>query len=192
MKENLKRSAIETLKIIGVCVLAYPVGLILMLILGGNADLAISLPFISGFIHQSLYHFLFNIVGIFLLLLYKGNKYDLKQMVLITIIIQCITLLLTYTIGIQVSIGISGLVYFMLTRFLMDFKKILIPLLVIIAIGELTTLNDPDGVSHWGHLIGIFFGIISLGYFSTAIRKLLNRNNHRMIQLVHNIFVPQQ
>ena len=191
MKENLKRSATETLKIVGVCILAYPVGLITMLILGGNADLAISMPFISGFIHQSISHFVFNIIGIFLLLLYRGNKYDLKQMVLITIVIQSITFLLTCTIGIQTSIGISGLVYFMLARILLDFHKMLIPLLVIIGLGELLTLNDPDGVSHWGHLIGIVFGIISLGYINTVIRKLLN-HNHRMIQLVHNIFVPQR
>jgi membrane associated rhomboid family serine protease len=191
MKDNLRRSAIETLKIIGVCVLAYPVGLITMLILGGNADLAISMPFISGFIHQSLLHFVFNIIAIFLFLLYKGNKYDLKQIVLITIIIQCITFLLTCALGISVSIGISGLVYLMLTRFLLDYRKIFIPILAIIGLGELVTLNDPDGVSHWGHLIGIFLGIFSLGHLNIAIQKLLNRN-HRMIQLVHNIFVPQQ
>lgn len=190
MKENLKISSIETLKIIGVCILAYPVGLITMLILGGNADLAISLPFISGFIHQSLAHFGFNILAIFILLLYKGNKYDLKQMILITIAIQSITFILSYTIGIQTSIGISGLVYFMLTRFLLSYHKILIPILIIIGLGELVTLNDPDGISHWGHLIGIIFGIISLGYINTVIRKLLDHNHH-MIQLVRNIFVPQ-
>jgi len=191
MKENLKRSAIDTLKIIGVCVLAYPIGLITMLILGGNADLAISLPFISGFIHQSLSHFGFNIIGIFLLLLYRGNKYALKQMVLINIVIQSVTFLLTYIIGIQTSIGISGLLYFMLARLLLSSYKILIPLLVILSIGELVTLNDPDGISHWGHLIGISLGIISLGYLNIVIQKLLNHNHH-MIQLVRSIFVPQQ
>jgi len=186
MKENLKRSAIETLKVLGVCVLAYPLGLIMMLILGGNADLAISLPFISGFIHQSLDHFLFNIIAIFLLLIHRGNKYDIKQMVLITIVVQTFTFILTF-FGVQISIGISGLVYFLLTRLLLS-NKFLIPILAIILIGEVVTLNDPDGISHGGHLIGMFLGFVSI---NTVIRKYLDRN-HRMNQLARSIFVPQQ
>jgi membrane associated rhomboid family serine protease len=186
MKENLKRSSIDTLKILGVCVLAYPIGLIMMLILGGNADLAISLPFISGFIHQSLDHFLFNIIAIFLLLIHRGNKYDIKQMVLITIVVQTFTFILTF-FGVQISIGISGLVYFLLTRLLLS-NKFLIPILAIILIGEVVTLNDPDGISHWGHLIGVCLGFVSI---NTVIRKHLDRN-HRMNQLVRSIFVPQE
>ena len=174
--ERIKISLMDTLKMILLCIAAYPAGLILMLLLGGNADLAISLPIISGFIHQSLSHFFFNILLLFLLLIYKGNSYNIKQMVFF---------------GVLTSIGISGLVYFLMTRFLIGYKKIFIPLLVIIFIGELVTLNDPDGISHWGHLIGIILGFISLGYLNSLIQKH-RYQNLRLIQVVCNIFVPQR
>lgn len=188
--ERIKISLMDTLKMVLLCIAAYPAGLILMLLLGGNADLAISLPIISGFIHQSLSHFFFNILLLFLLLIYKGNSYNIKQMVAILVVIQTLCFILTF-FGVLTSIGISGLVYFLMTRFLIGYKKIFIPLLVIIFIGELVTLNDPDGISHWGHLIGIVLGFISLGYFNSLIQKH-HYQNHRLIQLVCNIFVPQR
>ena len=128
--ERIKISLVDTSKMALICIAAYPAGLILMLLLGGNADLAISLPIISGFIHQSLSHFFFNILLLFFLLIYKGNSYNIKQMVAILVVIQTLCFILTF-FGVPTSIGISGLVYFLMTRFLIGFKKILIPLIVI-------------------------------------------------------------
>ena len=128
--ERIKISLMDTLKMVLLCIAAYPAGLILMLLLGGNADLAISLPIISGFIHQSLSHFFFNILLLFLLLIYKGNSYNIKQMVAILVVIQTLCFILTF-FGVLTSIGISGLVYFLMTRFLIGYKKIFIPFITI-------------------------------------------------------------
>lgn len=187
MKDNLKRSAIETLKIIGICILAYPAGIILMLLLGGNADLAISLPFVSGFIHHDIAHFLFNIVSLFFLLIYTGNKYNLKQMVLITFLIQCFCFIVSL-FGVLPSVGISGLVYFLATRYLIKFNKITLVLFFILLLGEALSLNDPDGISHWGHLIGIFFGFVSLNINHYRLSNILPR---KLLQVIHSIFLPR-
>lgn len=187
MKDNLKRSAIETLKMIGVCILAYPAGIILMLLLGGNADLAISLPFISGFIHHDIAHFLFNITSLFLLLLYSGNKYDLKQMVLITFLIQCFCFVVSL-FDVLPSVGISGLVYFLAARYLIKFNNITLVLFFILLLGEALSLNDPDGISHWGHLIGIFFGFVSLNINHYRLSNILPR---KLLQVIHSIFLPR-
>lgn len=190
MKENLKRSSIETLKIFGICLLSYPAGVILMLLLGGDADLAVSLPFISGFLHHDLTHFLFNIVALFILLTYNGNKYNLKQMILITILIQCFCFIVSL-FGVLPSVGISGLVYFLMTRYLIKFNKLTLILFFIVTLGEALSLNDPDGISHWGHLIGIFFGFVSLN-INSHIHHLRNHLPHKMSQALHSIFLPQQ
>lgn len=191
MKDSLKRSSLETLKMIGVCILAYPVGIILMLLLGGNADLAVSLPFVSGFMHHDIMHFLFNIIFLFLLLLYSGNKYNLKQMILIVFLIQCFCFVVSL-FGVLPSVGISGLVYFLATRYLIKFNKITLVLFFILLLGEVLSLNDPDGISHWGHLIGVFFGFMSLYTNNYILRHLVNILPYKLVRVINNIFLPQQ
>lgn len=185
--QNLKRSLKITGWISLICVGIYPIVIILMM-MGINADLIFSFPLFSGFIHGSIFHFVFNIILLFFLFVYNKNNYTLIHIIIITTIISSIYYPFTF-LGACSSVGISGFCYFLMPRFFFMFKRIkwlralLIIAGIIIALAEIITINDSDGIAHGSHLIGFLLGCLSIIPSFTWLNpknRILERDQHKI------------
>jgi hypothetical protein len=177
MKENLKRSIALTGKIFLLVILSF-VAVWFLTMLTGDADWALQFPLINSFIHSDLLHLFGNLFIIFLLLNSEINNYTLKQIYLITTSISLIYFPL-YLIGLPDFVGLSGLVYFLLTRFLFSAEKFKILIYIVpvfLFIFEAWQIKNPDGISHGVHLLGIILGTLSAVFherFSGYLKKIL-------------------
>ena len=148
------------------CVISFPLSLLLMLMLPLEAKQIFMLPFINGFLHGSLSHLIYNMIAFSLLIIPKINDYDFKSICLISFLISGIYLLFWF-FGFPSAIGLSGIVYFLLARFLLSrkrFRLLSIILFLVLLFHEGTAINDLDGIGHAVHLIGLTLGFISLKY----------------------------
>jgi membrane associated rhomboid family serine protease len=176
MKENLGRSFVLTGKILSLVVLSF-VAVWLLTMLIGDANLALKFPLINSFVHSDLVHLFGNLLIIFLLLNSEINNYSLKQLYIITTSISLIYFPL-YLIGLPDFIGLSGLVYFLLTRFLFSVEKFKILIYLIpffLFVFEAWQIKNPDGISHGVHLLGIILGTVSVVFherFSGYLKEI--------------------
>ncbi len=143
----------------------------ILAVIGISPGSSFMIPFINGFLHGGLEHFFLNMVFFSLLLIPEINKYNLTQLYFITVIISSIYLPLFF-LGLPLSIGLSGLIYFLAGRFFLSrskFKKTGISFFVIFTVLESVYIMNPDGISHGVHLIGLILSLLTI-YSPKTIR----------------------
>jgi hypothetical protein len=121
-----------------------------------------TLPATSPFIHASMTHFVENVIMLLVLMLPQVNShFTIKELVLLAIGLALLYLPFVL-LGFSVSvIGLSGLGYFLLTRFILAntfFRKTLLVLFTLLLLGELTLLGSADDVAHGFHLFAVLSG----------------------------------
>lgn len=121
-------------------------------------------PILCGFVHSSPSHFFYNIVVLFLLLLPKINYLlGLKKIIGYTILISLICfpfVLLKISLP---FVGISGLYYFLLTRYLLSITKYKLAIRILLGIfifSELGLMGNDDTVSHLCHFVGFLTSLL--------------------------------
>ena len=148
---------------LGLTILSFIVVGILALI-GITPNSSFMIPFINGFLHGGLEHFIFNMIFFTLLLIPEINGYNLRQLYFITVIISFLYLP-PFFLGFPLSIGLSGLIYFLAGRFFLSrikWRKLGITFFVIFTILESVYIMNPDGISHGVHLIGLGLSLITI------------------------------
>jgi len=148
------------------CIAAFIISVIMYMIWEDYTEKIFILePVLSGFLHTDFWHLSGNIFILFLLLLPDINEnYRFKNIFLITLIISLAYLPFTFLGIAEEAVGLSGTVYFLMTRWLLSWSyfKIGILLLMIICLGELVLLNDKDQIAHGVHLLGIGMAFLSV------------------------------
>ena len=141
-----------------------------VLIFGINSSNFIMMnPFLSGYLHLSIEHFLLNMGILLLALLPEVNRYySPLKIFYITTIISLLYLPIEALGFTEVAIGISGTCYFLISRYLLSLdNKARLGMLGIVLLACIETWGlsgSPDGAAHGVHLIGIFLGLVSLRY----------------------------
>ena len=134
-----------------------------------SSDLIMMNPFLSGYLHLSMEHFLLNMVILLLALIPEVNRYySPLKIFYITTIISLLYLPIEALGFTEVAIGISGTCYFLISRYLLSLENkawLGVPGIVLLACIETWGLSgSPDGAAHGVHLIGMFLGFVSLRY----------------------------
>jgi membrane associated rhomboid family serine protease len=121
-------------------------------------------PLFNGFIHGDLSHLWINLLMMFVFLIPEINqRYSFKQIFFITIIISALYFPISLVVGIP-AVGVSGTLYFMISRFCLNKRSIPMYILFgILIFPELKNFaNTIDGEAHFVHLIGAALGFLSL------------------------------
>ena len=145
----------------------------LLTIIGIDTNTSFMIPFINGFLHGGLEHLFCNLIFFSLLLIPEINGYNLRQLYFITVVISFLYLPL-FLLGLPLSIGLSGLNYFLAGRFFLSrtkWKKTGITFFVIFTALESAYIMNPDGISHEVHLIGLILSFITI-YSRKTIRLI--------------------
>jgi len=166
MKRRAILSLKKTLIISAICVVAFLLATVYMNVTGIDSPAIILMnPFISGFIHVSIEHFVGNMLGLFLFLIPAVNAgYRVKEIFWITFLISIAYLPISILGLTDPAVGISGTCMFLTSRSLLSIKnkKIGIVLVSLIALSEMLPLFDADGTAHGVHLLGLLLGYLSL------------------------------
>jgi membrane associated rhomboid family serine protease len=136
-------------------------------------------PFINSFIHTSWEHLAYNLVALFLFLLPRINhSLGFKNILFITTLIALICFpfeLLQWSLPI---VGISGMFYFLMTRFVLSIKRYKLLFRIIfclLIVGEISLTGNNDSISHFSHLTGVLLGFVDHFnypiYFSKRIQQ---------------------
>lgn len=163
--KNVKNAALNVLFIFLAWVSTFVLCVIAKVILGDASDSLMNYnPLINGFIHADFSHLFMNIALIFVFLIPEINqKYDFTRIFFITLLISVIYFPISLAVGIP-AVGISGTLYFMLSRVCLNKKNI--PLYIFFGImiaPELASFaNVSDGTAHMVHVIGALLGFLSL------------------------------
>jgi hypothetical protein len=144
---------------------SFILSIIAKIIFGDASDSLINYnPFINGFVHGEMSHLAMNLALIFIFLIPEINqKYNFTKIFVITLIIAIVYFPLALAIGLP-AVGISGTVYFMLSRACLSKKNTLLYIFfAIMIVPEVINFsNFSDGTAHIVHLIGASLGFISL------------------------------
>lgn len=130
-----------------------------------ESKLLIKLPITSGYLHSGGYHYLSNIVFIFLFLIPEINSGYRKstKIFLVTSLIYLLYFPLPLLGIIQFAIGMSGTCFFLISRFFFSLNRIGKFIVAYLIISEVySSLFEIDSISHTVHIIGISLGIFSL------------------------------
>jgi hypothetical protein len=145
--------------------LTFVLCVIAKLIFGNSSDDLMNYnPLFNGFIHGDPSHLFMNLGLIFIFLVPPINQhYNFTEIFYITLIISLVYFPISMAVGIP-AVGISGTMYFMMTRVCLNKKNILLFVFFAIMFGyEIANYNViSDGVAHGVHIIGVIFGFISL------------------------------
>lgn len=177
MKENLKRTSKITGAITLACLASFVIfGLGLGILGEDSANFIMMNPFISGFLHGGVEHFLFNIIFIFLLLLPLVNSsFDFKKIFWLTFFISLVYLPVSVLGITSPAIGISGTCAFLASRYFLTWGKnkyLGIGILGFLIFCEIFSMSDPNNhTAHGVHFIGYLLGFISLKI--TLYQKLI-------------------
>lgn len=180
MKENVKRSLRITGKIFLICIAIFILAIGASSLLGGNSqNLFLYNPFISGFLHVSMDHLFYNMIGVFLFTLPAINShYTLRNIFWITFFIS-LAYLPVPVMGIAFpAIGISGTCMFLIARYFLTwerFKILGILLITGLVLAEASSIFEDDGVSHAVHILGAIFGYLSIK--SKKISNILSQDS---------------
>jgi hypothetical protein len=163
--KKLKNPALIILFIFLAWVSVFILCVIAKVIFGDASDSLMNYnPLVNGFIHGDPSHLLMNLLLMFIFLIPGINQeYDFKKIFFITLIISVIYFPVSLFIGIP-AVGISGTLYFMLSRVCLNKKNILLYILfAIMILPELVSFfNVSDGTAHMVHIIGAALGFLSL------------------------------
>ncbi len=175
MKNNFKESLLLTSKILCLVVASYPLAWIITMITG-DANLALQFPLVNSFIHTDILHLAGNFMMLFIILSSKENLYGIWQIFFTTSLISIVYFPFTF-IGLPEFVGLSGLVYFLLSRILFSlehYTKVGFIFIGILLTAELLQIKNPDGISHGVHLLGILFAFISVKH-QDKIKGILSK-----------------
>lgn len=189
MKEafsNIKTSLRLTGGVLLLSVITFILSVILILIFGVEAGSLISYnPFTNGFMHSSLPHISENMLNLLILFLADINTiYTLRKFYWSAVILSSIYLPLVLLGLAQPVIGISGMVYFLASRFIItNNNSIGLRLAGYIfygftILGEISQLGSDDGVAHLFHLLGAALGAVTVlpinKYIPNRLNKIIN------------------
>lgn len=186
MKERLLKSLKVTGKVLGLSVALFLLAIVSVALLGDWSQKLFTFnPLISGFLHISIDHLAFNILGVFLLMLARANQdYTLKDLFWITFLISLIYLPIPLIGLTPPAIGISGTCMFLMTRYFLTWKRAkgIGVFLLILTLGlEASDIFTNDGIAHGVHLLGGVMGYLSLK--SEVITKFIDRISPRKVIL---------
>lgn len=121
-------------------------------------------PIINGFIHGDPSHLATNLGLIFVFLIPEINqRFNFPKIFLITLIISVIYFPVALLTGVA-AVGLSGTLYFMLSRAFLNKRNILLYIFFAIMISPeiINIFNTSDDTAHMVHIIGATLGFISL------------------------------
>lgn len=163
--KKLKNPALSVLFIFLAWISVFILCVIAKVIFGNASDSLMNYnPLVNGFIHGDMSHLLMNLLLMFVFLIPDINqKYDFRKIFFITLVISVIYFPLSLAIGIP-AVGVSGTLYFMLSRACLNKKNVLLYIFFgIMIIPELVSFaNVSDGTAHMVHIIGAALGFLSL------------------------------
>jgi len=163
--KKLKNPALNVLFIFLAWISAFALCVIAKVILGDASDSIMNYnPFVNGFIHGDMAHLGMNLLLMFAFLIPEINqKYNFSNLFFITLIISLIYFPISLAVGIP-AVGISGTLYFMLSRVCLSKKNIFLYIFFAIMIAPelISFANVSDGTAHMVHIIGAALGFISL------------------------------
>lgn len=168
----MEKTHIQPLRTLGLivlcCLASFMIHCMQMAILGdGAGNLSMSNPFISGFLHSNVNHFITNIVILFLFLLPEVNwSYDFSKILWVTTILSFLYLPISIMGITQPAIGISGTWFFLSSRYFLTWSKNPVigkTIFWVLLTAEIYGLTLPsDGVAHIMHILGSVLGYLSL------------------------------
>ena len=176
MKDNMKFSLKITGQVTLLCLAAFLVfGIQIAVVGSGKEQMLMMNPFISGFLHAGVTHFLLNIVLIFLAMLAPINRsYNIEKIFWITTLLSILYLPVPLSGATLPAIGISGTCYFFLARYFFTWKnrhKLGVSIILLFAFAELVAIPHlEDNTAHGVHLMGIPLGYLSL---SPKLHKIM-------------------
>ena len=163
--KKLKNPALNVLFIFLAWISSFVLCVIAKMIFGDASDsLMYYNPLVNGFIHGDMAHIGINLILMFAFLIPDINqKYSFSNIFFITLTIALIYFPVALALSIP-AIGISGTLYFMLSRVCLSKKNIFLYIFFAIMIApEIKSFADvSDGTAHMVHLIGAALGFISL------------------------------
>jgi hypothetical protein len=180
---NIKSSLKITAGVLGLSTIAFVLSIIFVLVFGENSVKFLYYnPGINGFIHSSFSHLSENMLNVFLLCLADINIiYSLKRFYLITVVLSAVYLPLALLGLASPVVGISGMVYFLASRFFITnnakpwLRWIGYILYSLALLGEISMLGNDDNVAHLFHLFGAAIGAISVSPLNKYIPNKLNQ-----------------
>ncbi len=170
---------LKTLLILSICL---QIGFFLFSALLGDSAfiLCTTLPISSPFIHASVGHFVQNFVMLGVLIIPTVNRrYTAKQLVYLAIVLALAYMpfvLLGFSVPV---IGLSGLGYFLLARFVFSnqyLRKLVITCFALLIIGEISLLGSSDDIAHGFHLFSAGFGLAPLFVSRPNFRSFYRRD----------------
>jgi membrane associated rhomboid family serine protease len=163
--KKLKNPSLSVLFIFLAWISVFVLSVIAKVIFGDASDSLMNYnPLVNGFIHGDPSHLMMNLALMFVFLIPDINqKYDFQKIFFITLIISVIYFPLALVIGMP-AVGVSGTLYFMLSRACLNRKNILLYIFfAIMILPELISFaNVSDGTAHMVHIIGATLGFLSL------------------------------
>ena len=163
--KKLKNPTLNVLFIFLAWVLSFGLCVIAKVIFGEASDILMNYnPFVNGFIHGDMSHLGMNLLLMFVFLIPEINqRYDFTKIFFITIIISLIYFPISLSVGTP-AVGISGTLYFMISRTCLNRKNILLYIFfgIMIVPEVIRFANVSDGTAHMVHIIGATLGFLSL------------------------------
>jgi membrane associated rhomboid family serine protease len=179
--KRLKKPALNVLFIFLAWAATFILSVIAKLVFGEVSDSIMKYnPIINGFIHGDPSHLAMNLGLIFVFLIPEINqRFNFPKIFLITLIISVIYLPISFLFGIP-AVGISGTLYFMLSRACLNKRNIFLYIFFVIMISPeiINIFNTSDGTAHTVHIIGSVLGFISLHLKNT------NLNKYKLVQII--------
>ena len=150
------------------------VSVIAKVIFGDMSDVIMNYnPLVNGFIHGDWSHLIWNLGLIFIFLLPAINQqYSFNQVYFITLSISLLYFPISLLIALP-AVGISGTMYFMMTRACLYKKNVILYIFFAMMFGyEIANCRVvSDGSAHSVHIIGSVLGFISLYIKDSTFNK---------------------
>ena len=163
--KRLKKPALNVLFIFLAWAATFILSVIAKLIFGEASDSIMNYnPIINGFIHGDPSHLAMNLGLIFVFLIPEINqRFNFPKIFLITLIISVIYFPVALLTG-MAAVGLSGTLYFMISRACLNKRNILLYIFFAIMISPeiINIFNTSDDTAHMVHIIGATLGFISL------------------------------
>jgi len=171
---NLKKPGLTTFFIFLSWFATLIISVIVKLIFGDLSDNIMNFnPFINGFIHGGWSHLIWNLSLIFIFLVPAINQhYTFTKVYFITLFISLIYFPISILTTLP-AVGISGTMYFMMTRVCLNKKSIILYIFFAIMFGyDIANFRVlSDGTAHIVNIIGSVLGFISLHLKNTKFYR---------------------
>lgn len=179
------RSSLKiTTGVLVLSIIAFIISAILILALGESSSGFIMYnPFVNGFMHSSFGHLGSNMLNVFLLCLADINAiYTLKRFYWTAVILSAVYLPLALLGIASPVVGISGVVYFLASRFFITnsataawIRWVGYILYGLVILGEISMLGNSDNVAHLFHLFGAALGAVTVLPINRCIPNKINK-----------------